>query len=712
MSMADATESRLEPPRSPIVLGIAGHADPRPEDLPALRDAFAAILADFRARYPHTPIIVMSTLARGADQVAAGVALEAGDDVRVVAPLPFPAEVYARSTSFGDDDAARGRMLGWVSDPSLAGKKLRSYVVDAPDSPDPDDLAAWTELIQDEHRRHVAYANAGGYILRHCHALVAFWDGHAATRPSGTAEMVECKRRGRALALDPWRTRLPLLNADADGPVYVIHTPRAGRTGSGSESGSGSGSGSGDPASPARRPGERRVLMPGPEVPVVPADLDWKLGTRHRFARRVAEALTLHPHAGEHEGHGAAAAPANPADAAQRDARRARDEFRQFHETCRTVEDFNRDAAARAALIEPSLARLPGSELGEDLAAADAPAPMLRLLRLRVAAAELARHYDRLFNAVLIALFLILFLAAACFHVYAHLESESAPGVHNPAWLAAFAGLLLLDGLLVCVVWITRLGERRHDYRALAEALRVRIYWGLAGIGKSVADSYLNQLRSEMSWTRRAVQCAAPPPAYWDRIFRAKAPAEQVELLRRVGRQWVDRQARYFHERFHRHHRGAARLRQFGFILAFTGWLIVVALVATLGIPRAVGGRVEPGHGSDAADPAGHREVGEGGFWDASHPSPWLLIGSGILVLSGAILIAYCERRSHEELARQYERMWVVFRRGSDQLGEHLQASDVESAQRVLKILGHEAAAEHAQWLILRRNRPFELLIH
>ena len=99
-------------------------------------------------------------------------------------------------------------------------------------------------------------------------------------------------------------------------------------------------------------------------------------------------------------------------------------------------------------------------------------------------------------------------------------------------------------------------------------------------------------------------------------------------------------------------------------------------------------------------------------FWDAVRPSPWLLIGSGVLVLAGAILIAYCDRRSHEELAHQYERMWVVFTRGSVELQDHLEAQDVEAAHRVLETLGHEAIAEHAQWLILRRNWPFELLIH
>jgi hypothetical protein len=56
--------------------------------------------------------------------------------------------------------------------------------------------------------------------------------------------------------------------------------------------------------------------------------------------------------------------------------------------------------------------------------------------------------------------------------------------------------------------------------------------------------------------------------------------------------------------------------------------------------------------------------------------------------------------------------MWVVFTRGASEFDDHLQAGDVEAAQGVLETLGQEAVAEHAQSLLLRRNRPFELLIH
>jgi hypothetical protein len=74
--------------------------------------------------------------------------------------------------------------------------------------------------------------------------------------------------------------------------------------------------------------------------------------------------------------------------------------------------------------------------------------------------------------------------------------------------------------------------------------------------------------------------------------------------------------------------------------------------------------------------------------------------------------VAYCERCSDEELAKQYERMKAVSMQGATEVKDHLDKKDTQAAQKVIRALGDEAITEHVQWLILRRNRPFELLIH
>ncbi len=80
-------------------------------------------------------------------------------------------------------------------------------------------------------------------------------------------------------------------------------------------------------------------------------------------------------------------------------------------------------------------------------------------------------------------------------------------------------------------------------------------------------------------------------------------------------------------------------------------------------------------------------------------------------MIFGGLLIAYCERQGYEELARQYERMEIVFSNGGKELTDHLAKGDVAAAQRVIEALGREAIVEHAEWYMLRRARAVELHI-
>ena len=80
-------------------------------------------------------------------------------------------------------------------------------------------------------------------------------------------------------------------------------------------------------------------------------------------------------------------------------------------------------------------------------------------------------------------------------------------------------------------------------------------------------------------------------------------------------------------------------------------------------------------------------------------------------VVFGGLCIAYCERCAYEDLAKQFERMRIVFRNGDRELKKHLDNNDVERAQKVIEELGNEAIIEHSQWLILRRARPLQVPI-
>jgi hypothetical protein len=85
-------------PNIPIVLGISGHGDIRAVDLDVLGSRIAEVFNNFRRRYPRSPLRLLTSLAPGADQLGADVANQLG--IEIVAPLPFPPEVYVKSTTF------------------------------------------------------------------------------------------------------------------------------------------------------------------------------------------------------------------------------------------------------------------------------------------------------------------------------------------------------------------------------------------------------------------------------------------------------------------------------------------------------------------------------------------------------------------------------------------------------------------------------------
>ena len=95
------------------------------------------------------------------------------------------------------------------------------------------------------------------------------------------------------------------------------------------------------------------------------------------------------------------------------------------------------------------------------------------------------------------------------------------------------------DTVLVLVMWYYRVNERRLDYRSLAEALRVRVFWAIGGIGASVVDSYLRQMRGEMAWARRALRSSAPPPSLWRESFSRQSAEIQLKKLQWVRLEWV-----------------------------------------------------------------------------------------------------------------------------------------------------------------------------
>ncbi len=675
-------------PAVPIVLGVVGHRQIPAGQRDRLRKAIVTVLEEFRKEYPETPLVVLTSLAQGADQIAADATLAVkGAFLRV--PLPFTRNVFQSSTSFDqNEEGERGRR---EVDRLLDDKSgVESFVVPLPERLAREVKAVGESRVATEQGnkaiqdlRHACYANVGGFITRRSHVLIALWDGQGAdpSRPSGTGEFVALKLFGRAPANYPWTDSFPLGFLGDRG--LVIHVPLSQE----------------NPEAAARL---YRVLMPNDEgakwslsketIPLAKYDIP-----ALRFWRRLRRSFEFGD-AVAHRGHGRGQIPAQ-----------IRSEVRQFREICSTIEDFNWDVT-RPGIREEVQDRLVRSREGSRVPGFDEVHNrwLGRIGEIREAAASVANHLDRVQFGMQVLIFVLLAFCAAAFHLYSHLTEHET---HEPWYLYLFAGGLIVSFVVVTVSWWKRFDQRRIDSRTLAEALRIRQVWAKAGIGRSVADSYFRQLRSELSWIRQVLLHASPPPLFWSKQFELLSDADRLSTLNAVRTSWVREQKRYFGKRWRHCHRYATIFRVSGLLLASAAWIMLIAFLVITWKPADDARRANTG-----TRPPASEETREETREPASpeHPSNWMLIGTSIAIISGGLLVAYSERRCYEELARQYERMEVVFEHGLAELKKHLDDTkppDICRAQAVIEELGRESMMEHAQWLILRRSRPLELQI-
>jgi hypothetical protein len=193
----------------PLVIGVTGHRDIRPEDVPFLEGIVRATFVDVRDKCPHTPLVLLSPLAEGGDRLTARVAAEMG--IRLVVPLPLPKELYVRDFETPESLAEFERLLARaesvVEMPLVEGNTL--------------------EAIRDYGAaRNRQYALVGAYIARHSQLFIALWDGvepAPGEKEGGTADIVKFRLEGAPAPFAPPRS--PLTFAE-HGPVFHIVTPR------------------------------------------------------------------------------------------------------------------------------------------------------------------------------------------------------------------------------------------------------------------------------------------------------------------------------------------------------------------------------------------------------------------------------------------------------------------------------------------------------
>jgi hypothetical protein len=198
---------------TPLIIGCTGHRNLVAGEVVALRQRVHDFFVQMQREFPALPLLVLSSLAEGCDQLVAQEALAVG--ARVIAPLPLPLELYA-----GDFSAA-GRA-------TLDDLCRRTQVVTLPLLPGDTLVAVATPGAA----RDRQYAHAGMFVASHSHVLLTLWDGRDSGRLGGTAQVVRYHLDGVMPGLaTPGPTSHALLDCGDESLLYHIVCSRAGAGG-------------------------------------------------------------------------------------------------------------------------------------------------------------------------------------------------------------------------------------------------------------------------------------------------------------------------------------------------------------------------------------------------------------------------------------------------------------------------------------------------
>lgn len=327
-----------------------------------------------------------------------------------------------------------------------------------------------------------------------------------------------------------------------------------------------------------------------------------------------------------------------------------------------TLEAYNREVAdftrAEGVTVIQGLMADPLGERTNDPLVQQDPG-LRRLLGIFAVADTLAvrnqRHDDKLIFTVAV----LLFLAMLAFNLTMW------------KWSMLFYALFLL-AIAVVARWATqrRIEARFYDYRALAEGLRVAVFWRLAGLPQRVSQNYLSEHLGVLSWIREGL--AGAELASLATTTQALAPNEaRLAFVREV---WLQDQGDYFDARVSRLTRQTRVLSRYATAAFFISWIVAVG--------KLVG-----------------KTGGPGSWLDTS--TTHLVLLSGPFLAAGIALGFYRQKRALDAVLRRYALSRQLF----DRAGSRLQAGH-HPADMVLLAIGREALNENADWLWTQRDAP------
>jgi hypothetical protein len=294
------------------------------------------------------------------------------------------------------------------------------------------------------------------------------------------------------------------------------------------------------------------------------------------------------------------------------------------------------------------------------------PRPLRFILDWYAIADTLAIHFQSRTLLTLRGLLVLSILAAIFFQLYSYVEPKP--------WGLSLPYLGALGVAYAWYLWAKRRDyENKYlDYRALAEGLRVQLFWRLAGLQHAVADHYLRKQKGELDWIRQALRVWTLRGVAANLATDALPELKCTDSLPLILKHWVANQYAYFSKAALRDQMKFQRIKKVSYAFFLVG--IAMGVIKVL--------------------------------FSSDH---LILVVVGTAVVIAALLFGYAKSRALSEHAKQYGRMGIIFANAQGHLEELIKAGQYTAATALIEELGKEALVENGDWVLLHRERPLQL---
>lgn len=190
----------------PFVIGVVGHRDPLPAQVPDIRLAVQSMLRRLQA-CSGVRLQLLCAVADGIDLLAADVAMDLG--IQIVALLTFP------------EDICRGDLL---SDEARDQFDRVMSIASRQEVPLPDGVTR-ESFGANSPARDLQYQRAALQLARQCALLLAVWDGKPTRHAAGSARVIEYRERNsKDLVFEVRCARASdtAFSAGAPPPIHVM----------------------------------------------------------------------------------------------------------------------------------------------------------------------------------------------------------------------------------------------------------------------------------------------------------------------------------------------------------------------------------------------------------------------------------------------------------------------------------------------------------